>query len=209
MISHQHKCIFVHVPKTAGQSIEHAFIELNGLTWETREALLLRPRTKPEEGPRRLAHLKAREYVTCGHMTQEQYDTYFTFSFVCNPWSRFVSLYRTLGYNMRFQFKLFALYEFNRTKTEGYTWIVRPQSDFIIDENGNPLVDFIGRFENLQNDFSHVCGQIGIPVTELSHTNKSMTKIPKPWQDFYDDETKDFVADLYQRDIDLFGYEFD
>lgn len=180
MISHQHKCIFVHVPKTAGQSIEHAFIEFNGLTWETREALLLRPRTKPEEGPRRLAHLIAREYVTCGHMTQEQYDAYFTFSFVRNPWSRFVSLYRALGYNMRFQFKLFVLHEFNRTETDGYSWLVRPQSDFIIDENGNPLVDFIGRFENLQNDFSHVCGQIGIPVTDLSHTNKSKTKIPKP-----------------------------
>jgi hypothetical protein len=142
-------------------------------------------------------------------MTQEQYDAYFTFSFVRNPWSRFVSLYRATGFNMRFQFKLFVLYEFKKMGLEYYSWFFSPQSDFIIDEEGNPLVDFIGKFENLQNDFSHVCGQIGIPVTELSHTNKSKTKIPKPWQDYYDDETKEFVGDFYQRDIDLFGYEFD
>ena len=208
MISHQHKCIFVHIPKTAGQSIEHAFLDLHGLTWEKRAALLLRPNINPKKGPLRLAHLKAREYVSCGHMTQEQYESYFTFSFVRNPWSRFVSLYRALGFNMRFQFKLFILYEFNRTVTEGYTWLVRPQSDFIIDENGNPLVDFIGKFENLQNDFDKICNKIDLPQINLKHINKTIGTINKPWQDYYDDETQDFVANLYKRDIDLFGYEF-
>ena len=63
MISHHQKCVFVHIPKNAGQSIEHVFINLLELTWETRAPLLLRRNEHPELGPLRLAHLKAEEYV--------------------------------------------------------------------------------------------------------------------------------------------------
>ena len=70
MLTHQHKTVFVHIPKNAGQSIETVFLDVLGLTWESRAPLLLRPNDIPELGPRRLAHLAASEYVSCGHMTQ-------------------------------------------------------------------------------------------------------------------------------------------
>lgn len=209
MISHQHKCILVHVPKTAGQSIEHVFLDLHGLTWETKSPLLLRLNTNPDLGPRRLAHLKAREYVTCGHMTQEQYDAYFKFSFVRNPWSRMVSLYKALGYNQKYEFKHFVMKEFVEKEWEKNYWLVGPQSEFNCDQDGSPLVDFIGRFENLQDDFNYICQQIGIPAKTLGHVNKAPASQQKNWRDYYDNETKEFIADLYQRDINLFGYEFD
>ncbi|WP_422127914.1 sulfotransferase family 2 domain-containing protein [Vibrio hannami] len=101
MISHHHKCIFVHIPKNAGQSVEHVFLNLLGLNWETRAPLLLRYNDKPELGPPRLAHLKANEYVRYNYLTQEMFDDYFKFAFVRNPWSRTVSMYKYLGYSKK------------------------------------------------------------------------------------------------------------
>ena len=57
MISHHHKCVFIHIPKNAGQSIENLFLELLNLTWETKAPLLLRPNDCLELGPRYLTTL--------------------------------------------------------------------------------------------------------------------------------------------------------
>lgn len=62
MISHEHKTVFIHVPKVAGQSVELAFLRQLGMTWEERAPLVLRHNPDPAKGPERLAHLLAREY---------------------------------------------------------------------------------------------------------------------------------------------------
>jgi len=60
MICAQYRCLFVHVPKTAGMSIDQVFLELVGLTWKTRAPLLLGGNDDPKLGPPRLEHLKGR-----------------------------------------------------------------------------------------------------------------------------------------------------
>ena len=46
------------------------------------------------------------------------------------------------------------------------------QCDFVMDENGTPLVDFIGRFERLTYDFGIFAGRLGIHP-HLPHLNCS------------------------------------
>jgi hypothetical protein len=226
MICHQYKCVFVHIPKTGGQSIEHVFLNLVGLTWKTRAPLLLRSNHRPEVGPPRLAHLLARDYVRYKYLTQQQFDEYYKFAFVRNPWDRAVSLYKFLGYHQRYTFKTFLQRKLKDQLWRKKYWFVAPQSEFVCNEKGEILVDFVARFENFQADFNQVCQRIGLPPTEVPHVNKSSSKPKhliqyawrlfqkasspgsKNYQDYYDPEAKELVARLYRSDIELFGYQF-
>ena len=222
MICHEYQCVFVHVPKNAGQSVEHAFLSLLGLPWSAREALLLRKKKRGEPGPPRLAHLHAADYVPCRYLPQDRFDAYFKFSFVRNPWDRMISLYKYLGRPEAQDFKEFLLGEFRKTLWRDMYWFVGPQYEFLVDAEGRQLVDFVGRFETLQDDFNTVCHRIGLSETPLPHVNKStVPQTPsgtgsvsagtgsKPsYTAFYDSETQEFVADLYREDIRRFGYQF-
>lgn len=239
MICHHYKCIFIHIPKNAGQSIEHVFLKLLNLDWETRAPLLLRYNDRPELGPPRLAHLKAYEYVPYKYLTQEQFDQYFKFSFVRNPWDRMVSLYKYLGWDERVEFRTFLVKKLKSEVWRDNYWFAGPQSDFVCNEGGDVMVDFVGKFENLQTDFNRVCQELRLPPVQLPHINPSKNQKPKPgrnpkkgfdyarwlynnwrkpgfntissgrsYQDYYDDESRECVARLYRKDIELFGYQF-
>ena len=102
MISHFHKTIFIHIPKCGGQSIETAFLNDLGLTWETRAPLLLRPNDNPRIGPPRLAHLRAKEYTKFHYISEELYETYYKFSIVRHPVERAISTFNYLKIKDRF-----------------------------------------------------------------------------------------------------------
>ena len=76
---------------------------------------------------------------------------------------------------------------------------------FLISENTNLKADFIGKFENLQEDFNIVCEKIGIPQRQLPHKNKSRHKY---YTEYYDNETRDIIAEKYAKDIEYFSYKF-
>jgi hypothetical protein len=232
VICGEYRCVFVHVPKTAGMSIEHVFLGLLGLTWETRAPLLLRANDDPRLGPPRLAHLTAAEYVGCGYLTAQAWKSCFTFSFVRNPWDRMVSEYKYRGYPVKIDFKT---YLFKRLPAAGWTDTYRhiiPQHDFVYDEGGKLLVDFVGRYERLQADFDIVCDRIGIPRTALPRVNRSLEdsradsfrELRKRlrraiwsrerehtfphYTEYYDDESREFVGRLFQQDVEAFNYAF-
>jgi hypothetical protein len=234
MICHQYRCVFVHVPKCAGQSIERVFLDAVGLNWTTRASLLLRPNDKPELGPPRLAHLTADEYVTCKYIAPQQFASYFKFAIVRNPWDRMVSFYKYLGYYKRMNFKRFVTKYLLRQLWADKYWFVRPQCEFIYNRQDECLVDYVGRFEHLSAAMDHVGKAVGLRNFAISRSNKSTIKVqpsrshigdlyryiafgsigrrkivPDDYRSYYDRESILRVAELYRRDIDLFGYEFD
>lgn len=227
MISDKYKCVFVHVPKTAGQSIELFFLNLHNITWKEKDQLLMSKNTLAEKGPERLDHMIASEYYDCGHMEKEKYDEYFSFAFVRNPWERLVSeyLHKKIDKDMTLkEFVISGLPEKNMM-CDKYRHII-PQSEYLFDSDGKQLVTFIGKFERLQQDFDHICKQLGIEDSTLPHKNSSYSfrrlmlrkirhlfKKTKPnkkhYSQYYDDELTEIVSKMYARDIELFGFKFE
>lgn len=128
------------------------------------------------------------------------YSDYFKFSFVRNPWDRVVSWY--CFEKKRFTNKKRDLTNVNFSKyIKNYEniWAHGFQYESV------KCCNFIGRFENLQKDFDIICDKIGIPQQQLPHKNKTNHK---HYTEYYDDETKQIVAERYAKDIEYFGYEF-
>ena len=222
--------LFVHIPKTGGQSVESGFLGFHGLSWDERAPLLLRPNDARSQGPTALAHLFAREYVALGHMDQPTYDGLFKFAFVRNPWARLVSEYHYRGDpNGRFDNFVERSFKLTDLHSDRKRHVV-PQEDYLIDENGTLIVDFIGRLETIQNDFRIVADRLGLRVRELPHRNKSepkqnsnesgsfLSKLVRkrkpdkkrrPYQDYYSPALRDRVGEYYRRDVERFGYTFE
>jgi len=188
MINDKHKFIFVHIIKTGGTSIERCF---------------------------RAKKVHAFSKIYKKQIGSQKWDNYFKFTFVRNPWDKMVSQYFYIQKKQEGRYKLtfreFILAFKSCSESEyinkkGVAIKFNPiQLPWILDDDGNCLVDFIGRFENFQDDFNIVCDKIGITRQQLPHKNKSEHK---HYTEYYDDETKQIVAEKYAKDIEYFGYKF-
>jgi hypothetical protein len=228
MISPKHKTLFVHIPKVAGQSIETIFLQDLGLSWDSRQDLLLRKKKANEEGPGRLAHLKAREYLDFNYIDQETFNSYFKFSFVRNPYSRMLSVYNYLGYSRIITFSAF-INKVVKKAVERDDFFYSSQYEYLYDE-GQLMVDYVGKLENLKEDMEFVLKQTGLEGNEIPHINKSekglkrglaaLIKTPRLWSSFkfgrlfssgkvkkLNEAEKALVNELYKKDFEYFQYE--
>lgn len=197
MIDHKHKCIFIHIPRCGGTSIE---IAMCGKNWFNVE--------------RSTKHLIA---STAKKIYKPYWNDYFKFSFVRNPWDRMVSLAKypnCYKVNLNNE-KLVGINEYltafpeievdNRSESRNDTF--HPVKNSVYLNILNVELDFIGRFENLNEDFEFIYKSIGdIPpllTNDLMHRSNR-----KHYTEYYDDETREIVAQKYARDIEYFGYKF-
>ena len=233
MISRDGKYLFIHVPKTAGESIEQYLLKGASRDPEVRSSVLLSRNYDPRRGPPRIAHLLAREYVRYGYVGEKEFDECFKFAFVRNPWARLVSEFFFNHYGHT-DFRGFLLNRFPTPEDDDYETgsdryrHVLPQYEFLHDERGNLLVDYVGRFESLDSDFAQVCRQLGIEAAPLPRVNTfsevmasvllkrgkiragQNIELEKPhYSRFYDDETRAWVERHYAKDIQTFNYTFE
>lgn len=192
----EYKCIFIHIPKCAGVSLcKSLFGNLAG------------------------SHLSVARYQLI--YNKEEFDAYFKFTFVRNPWDRLVSAYFFLkrgGFEEKD--KIWAkknLSKYTDFDSFVHAWVnkkniqkwnhFKPQYRWICEPGSNiPKVDFIGYFENIEKDYSFVKSKIG-SNSKLKHYNRS-ARNKKDYREYYTEATKEIVADVYKEDIRLFGYEF-
>jgi len=191
MINHKHKFIFVHIPKTGGRSIEKALANY-GIDDIVR---------RHGNGKLKNPHFTINKYLD----TYIDFDlkSYFWFTTIRNPYERFVSEY---FYSKRQKKTVSSFKEwviFDEIEQTSYPLHSASQLSFTSSERRQ--IDYTIRFENLQQDFNFVCDKIGIPRQQLPHENKTKHK---HYTEYYDDETREIVAQKYAKDIEYFGYEF-
>jgi len=75
-----------------------------------------------------------------------------------------------------------------------------------ISDGNEIIVDFVGRYENLDEDWSKVCRALQIRALSLGRENQVARQ---DYRVFYDDESRELVANRFARTIELFGYRFD
>ena len=78
-------------------------------------------------------------------------------------------------------------------------------SDFVHDTSGAILVDFIARFERLEQEAQTIFSRLKLKGRMLPHTNAS---VRRPYRECFDASSKRQVERLYGKDIEAFGYEF-
>jgi hypothetical protein len=206
LISYHKKFLFVHIFKTAGTSITDSLARFCYRPDSTRPsnwmAFFSTNWTKIHRKPIK-KHATATEIRDS--LDREIFNSVFKFTFVRNPWDWQVSLYHYIlenpenhGYEETMKMGSFRNFVFSREKLS-FT-----QTSCLVDESGNLLVDFVGKFENLDQDFQSICRKVGIAAC-LPHINKTKRT---DYQDYYDAETRDLTARLYAEDIERFGYTF-
>jgi len=182
--------VFIHVPKTAGTSMERReFIGGN-------------------------SHARIRDFNNVGGA--------FKFAFVRNPWDRFVSAafhkpnitgkeHSKEGFTEfveKCQAMDFDLWVDHAMKSypNGDGWPIHhhflPQWFFLLEEDGQVGVDFVGHYESLMADWEHVCNRMGMPA----HMGHAREGDHEHYTNYYNNDTWDIVGSMYKKDITLFGY---
>lgn len=177
LINEQYDSTFVHVPKTGGRSIKEHFGGVG--SGHTPAAKLLNGRR-----------------------------TAFSFGFVRNPYDRLVAVFHAAtqhgGVWPRLNDASFASFVrllVEDWQVEPHAW---PMTRFLCDDCGDVIVDFVGRFECLEEDWRAVCERIGMEHRLLPRMHQSTRN---SWQAYYTTELASIVEELYADDFETFGYE--
>lgn len=216
---HQHEAMYFAIPKVACSSLKSVCVDLLGVQMPA-------DAWKPELFyTDKFDHLIDKHEILLRKDDIARYPEYWRFAFVRNPWDRLVSCYAEkirsdgdaenfvggvskvlLPYGvfragMSFEEFVHAVVAIPDDDAEPH---FHSQHGFLTDRRGTLLVDFIGRFETLDEDFEKVRDRLRVSV-ELPHLLPSRRL---PYREYYDSRLADLVAARYRKDIELFGYSF-
>jgi hypothetical protein len=229
IISHKYRFIFLKTRKTAGTSIEISLgrycgeadiITPIGVDPEA-EKSGHRPRNYsglfnplPEllfsqlgEKKRCIRHFMSRRRFW-NHLTARAvrarigrriWNDYFKFCFERNPWDKNVSNFfwnnRRLEHSLTFD-------EYIQQGRFVNNW-------YIYTLEGEPAVDRVCRYENLNEELVSVCNHLGLPFDGWMPRAKSQTRVDlRKYQEFFDEDQRQIIADYYKREIEMLGYSF-
>lgn len=205
ILSFSHKFVFAAVPKTGTHAVRQALREhLDANDMEQVGLFVQKKFPIPELAQIQHGHISLQQLRP--HLPPEQFESFFKFAFVRNPFDRFVSY---CSFMTRFRGEFLAapqrvMSHFIQNPPVQHI-LFQPQHNFVCDADGKLLTDYVGRVEEMQQSYDEICSRIGIPSATLEKVN---TSTRANYRDYYNDELIKGVAKLYGRDLELFGYEF-
>jgi hypothetical protein len=200
--------VFIGIPKTGTQSISQVLS-----LYEKMSPIEISDRAN-KKGYHQPFYTHAKAQTVKKYFIENgwDWDEYFKFCFVRNPWDRAVSNY---FYKLRTDFKdkNFSRHcSIMRKQIKNFNEFVSSkflfnenQTDFFVTNDNQSLVNFIGRFENIDYDFRTICKTIGIPNWKLRKINQTNHKF---YKSYYDNESIEVIRSKFRRDIELLGYDF-
>jgi hypothetical protein len=201
MISLQKRFLFVHIPKTAGNSIQSALRDFS-------EDELVSLRSE-QDGVERFG-LRNPNYEIKKHSTLAEYraalgekafGNLYKFTCIRNPWDRMISFYFTPTQKTE---------TWDRKKFRKIISRTLPVADYLRLDTGraDPFanVNYIMRFENLADDFRTVCAALNISPGTLPRYNRSNRE---HYSKYYDDELRELVRARFAAEIERFSYTFE
>lgn len=206
IVSHKLRFIFAAVPKTGTHSVRRALRQHMGPDDIEQVGLFVQKKFPYAElakaGHGHLSLAQVRPFLG-----EEVFGPYFKFAFVRNPFDRFVSYCsfstREEGHFDRDPKRVMRRFAIEQPPYDHL--LFHPQYMFLAGGDGKLLTDHVGRVEEMQASYDAIAERLGIPSATLEHVNASRRG---DYRAYYDEELKQAVARLYQRDLDLFGYEF-
>lgn len=205
MISHSHKFIFIHIPKTGGTTVESLLKDYG---------VLLQGRGNFHSIY--FKHIPTEKLET---MMGDEYQRYFKFSFVRNPWDWLISIYefcRGFAYPFLYDSEFSSLkvpVEYQNMPFEQWLrWFHETfnmqQSDIISNSKGGLSVDRVFRYENLKTDIEELGAELGLSLKQNIPRLKASNR--KPLDHYYNSgKSVDLVQKYFSKDIERFGYKFD
>lgn len=205
IISFRHKFIFAAIPKTGTHAVRQALrahlgpddIEQVGLFVQKKFPI-------PELAALQHGHLSLAQVRP--FLSGEQFDEFFKFAFVRNPFDRFIS-YCAFMTRVRGELET-RPHQVMRHYIDNPQWqhvLFQPQYTFVSDDSGKLISDYVGRVEAMQRSYDEIASRIGIPGSRLEKVNSTKRR---DYRGYYTPELVEAVAKLYARDLELFGYEF-
>ncbi len=210
MICRKRKIVFIHIPRTGGQSIEHILFPAYNFSDQENKNVLYGWNNKLGW----LNHLTCEEIVGNNYVSYNEFNNYFRFAFVRNPWERLVSEYAWKFSDDFSLFRQFCIDILEKRYDKWAAWYrdllalkqhLKEQHKFIYNSKGKLEIDFLGKYENLTGHFQEMCKLRRLKCSKLPLYNKSEHKY---YTYYYDKVTRELAGRIYKEDIKIFNYHF-
>jgi hypothetical protein len=206
MILPDQKTIFIHIPKTGGQSVSFYLLKNLGVKnyfalKQPKYGLILNKKLK-KQGPSHYAHMFVNEYVNYNFITVKQLELWNKITVVRNPYSRFKSAFYFKNLHETTDYRSWCK-QIELLKTDKNSNLYRmftPQTEYL-EYNNKIFVDNIFYTENLKDLFVYFNKEYAFTTETFKKNRTTNRKLP------LDKYTIDFINDFYKEDFENFGYE--
>ncbi len=215
-INHDKQAIFIHINKTGGSYIAGTLEKYYGfetfyLKRPDHDTFCFNKKKNPKQ-----KYYENRVHGVMNYyrsspflnhkmkMTPEKWDSYYKFCFVRNPYDRTISGWNHLG--KKHPFKQYVHMR-NIVSDIEYIHTFMPQYRHVINFKNELDIDFVGRFENLENDFIYILFHLGYEFPIHDPVVRVNVKKHKKYMEYYDQRTLDKVNELMKEDFERFQYK--